>query len=337
MYLKDGNNMSFSINHEMPDIVRDYARYLRNINGRGVKTVNEYCLDLRTFFRFMKKFRGLDCGLSFEKIPVNDIDIDFIRSITKSDIFEFMNYVADDRNNMSSTRQRKTSTLRGFFTYLSTHENLIDKNPTEDLATPKRKKTLPKYLSLEQSIDLLKAVEGPDKERDYCMLTIFLNCGLRLSELVNINIEDVEFGAQNIVVNGKGDKERSVYLNDACLEALVNYIKVRPKDQVKDKNALFLSKRKTRISPKTVQYIVNKYLEKIGLGNAGYSVHKLRHTAATLMYQYGNVDIKVLQDILGHENLGTTQIYTHTSSKQRESAIQSNPLSQITNKSKDGE
>ena len=339
---------------EMPEIVRQYALYYRNIKGRAPKTVNEYCSDLRTFLRFMKHFRGyVSQDTPMEEIPIGDIDLEFIRSITAMDIFEFMNYAADGRSNMSSTRQRKSSSLKSFFNYLTVHEGLLDSNPTENLTPPKKAKTLPRYLTLEQSRELLNAVDGPDKERDYCILTLFLNCGMRLSELVSINMSDVIHNNSTLRIVGKGSKERIVYLNDACLASIDAYVRVRPKDDVKDKNALFISNRGTRISPKTVQAMVNKYLTKIGLGGVGreavhamvkktllkagldpdkYSSHKLRHTAATLMYQYGNVDIRVLQDILGHENLGTTEIYTHTSSKQMEDAVNANPLSKMREK-----
>ena len=327
--------MSFSIKAEMPFIVQQYALYLRNIRGLSAHTVDEYCMDLRTFFRFIKRDRGLAGDENnLEAISVNDVDLDLIRSITTLDIFEFMNFVADSRNNMSSTRQRKSSSLKSFFKYLTVHEKLLMENPTENLTPPKKKKSLPHFLSLEQSIELLNAVEGPDKERDYCILVSFLNCGMRLSELVGINISDVLHNNSTIRILGKGNKERIVYLNQACLEAIESYLKVRPKDGVKDRNALFLSNRKTRISPKTVQFIVKKYLDKIGLSGPGYSVHKLRHTAATLMYRHGHVDIRVLQDILGHENLGTTEIYTHTSSTQMEDAANANPLSKVQNKKK---
>ena len=329
--------MAFSM-AEMPPVVQDYARYQRNIRGRSLKTVNEYCLDLRTFFRFMKRYRGLvPAETELTEIIIDDIDIEFIRSISTVDIFEFMNYTTDEREKSANTRQRKVSAIKGFFNYLTVHEHLIDENPTENLIPPKKKKSLPKYLSLEQSIELLNAVDGPDKERDYCILTLFLNCGMRLSELVGINLTDVLYNNSTIRILGKGNKERIVYLNDACLKAISDYVAVRPKDKVKDRNALFLSNRLTRISPKTVQALVNKYLAKIGLGGAGYSVHKLRHTAATLMYQYGEVDIRVLQDILGHENLGTTEIYTHTSDMQIEAAAKSNPLSKVSAKKKKDE
>lgn len=322
--------MSFSIKDEMPDAVQQYAMYLRNIKGLSAKTVDSYCMDLRTFFRFLKHNKGLvNSNVPMEEISIRDISLDFIREITTTDIFEFMNYVADERSNMSSTRQRKSTSIKSFFKYLTIHEGLLDDNPAEQLTPPKAKKALPHFLSLEQSIDLLNAVDGPDQERDRCMLTLFLNCGMRLSELVAININDVLRNNNTLRILGKGNKERIVYLNQACLDSINNYLAVRPKDGVIDRNALFLSARKQRISPKTVQFIVKKYLAKIGLDGPGYSVHKLRHTAATLMYRYGDVDIRVLQDILGHENLGTTEIYTHTSSQQMENAINSNPLAKI--------
>lgn len=319
----------------MPYVVQEYAMYLRNVRGLSAKTVEEYCMDLRTFFRFMKLNRGLAArDQPLEEISVKDVDMDFLKTIRTYDIFEFMNFVADERNNMSSTRQRKSSSLKSFFKYLTVHEKLLEENPTENLAPQKKKKSLPHYLSLEQSIELLDAVDGPDQERDRCILTLFLNCGMRLSELVSINITDVVHNNSTLRILGKGNKERIVYLNQACLESIENYLAVRPKDGVIDRNALFLSNRKTRISPKTVQFLVKKYLEKIGLSGPGYSVHKLRHTAATLMYRYGNVDIRVLQDILGHANLGTTEIYTHTSSNQMEAAINANPLAKVAPKKK---
>ena len=322
--------MSFSIKLEMSPLVQQYAMYLRNIKGLSAKTVDEYCMDLRTLFRFLKNNWGLEQpGVPLEEIPVHDVGLEFVSRIKTYDVFEFMNFVADERNNMSSTRQRKSSSLKSFFKYLTIHENLLQENPTENLTPPKKKKALPHFLSLEQSIELLQAVEGPDAERDRCILTLFLNCGMRLAELVSINISDVLYNNSTLRIIGKGNKERIVYLNQACLDSINSYLAVRPKDGVIDCNALFLSNRKTRISPKTVQAMVKKYLDKIGLSGPGYSVHKLRHTAATLMYRYGDVDIRVLQDILGHANLGTTEIYTHTSSSQMEDAINANPLAKV--------
>ncbi len=312
-----------------PEILREFLSYLQNVKGESPRTVDNYFVDLRIFFRFMKKFKGVVDEKTLEdQIPIDDITIDFIKEITFSDINYYMNYCISERHNKANARARKTSSLNTFFNYLTHKVNKLEKNPAEQLNTPKKTKSLPKYLTLEQSIELLNSVDGEYKERDYCILTLFLNCGMRLSELVGINLSDIR-SDNSLRLLGKGDKERVVYLNDACLSAIENYKKVRPIDEVKDKNALFLSKQKRRISPQMVQKIVYKYLEKIGLDSQGYSVHKLRHTAATLMYQHGNVDVRVLKDILGHENLGTTEIYTHLSSRQVQEAINSNPLSQV--------
>jgi site-specific recombinase XerD len=236
----------------------------------------------------------------------------------------FLVYCKDNHGNNERTRARKATTLRNFYKYLTVQKRLIDDNPLQELDSPKIKKTLPKYLTLDESLKLLSSVDGKYKERDYCILTLFLNCGMRLSELVSLNLSDIRSN-NTIVVTGKGNKQRIVYLNDSCNAAIKDYLLVRPVDCVKDRDALFISRQLKRISPKTVQYLVKKYLSEIGLDEM--SVHKLRHTAATLMYQHGNVDIRILQDILGHENLGTTQIYTHISDEQMKQAALSNPLS----------
>ena len=239
--------MPFSIRDELSPVVQQYAMYLRNVRGLSSKTVTEYCKDLRTFFRFVKRDRGLvPPETSFEEVAVQDADLEFIRSVTTYEIYAFMNYVADDRNNMASTRQRKTTTLRSFFGYLTAHEKLLEKDPTETLVAPKKGKSLPHFLSLEQSIELLNAVEGPNAERDRCILTLFLNCGMRLSELVAIDRTDVLRNNNTLRILGKGNKERIVYLNQACQEAISRYLAVRPKDGVVDRNALFLSNRGTR-------------------------------------------------------------------------------------------
>ncbi|MBQ2971897.1 MAG: tyrosine recombinase XerC [Ruminococcus sp.] len=314
---------------EASPIIRDYLLYMQTVKGKSPKTVDEYFTDLRTFFRFIKLNRGLvSSSTLFEEIKVDDVDLELIKSVTLQDAYEFMNYLMRDRNNNASTRSRKTSSLKSFFDYLTVKKHLLDKDPVKELETPKRKKSLPKYLTLEQSIELLNAVDGKHKERDYCIITLFLNCGLRLSELVGLNVTDIRpDGTARIL--GKGNKERIIYLNSACVSAITEYLKVRPMDNVKDRNALFISSHLKRISPKTVQALVYKYLEKIGLDAQGYSCHKLRHTAATLMYQHGNVDIRVLKEILGHENLGTTEIYTHLNTQQMENAANSNPLSKV--------
>ena len=316
-----------------PPIIKEFLGYMGTVKGKSPLTVEEYFMDLRTFFRYMKQHRNqVPQDMPFDEISIDDIDLEFIKTITLTDVYEYMNFVSTQRKNKATTRSRKVSSLRTYFQYLTNKVNKLEHNPITELEPPKTKKSLPKYLTLEQSMDLLNAVEGPYQSRDYCIITLFLNCGMRLSELVSINMSDVIHNNSTLRIVGKGSKERIVYLNDACLASIDAYVRVRPKDDLKDKNALFISNRGTRISPKTVQAMVNKYLTKIGLGGAGYSVHKLRHTAATLMYQYGNVDIRVLQDILGHENLGTTEIYTHTSSKQMEEAVNANPLSKMREK-----
>ena len=318
---------------EAPSFLKEFLLYMQNIKGRSTKTVDEYYLDLRTFFRYINVHRNIiSSEVDFESIPIDNVDIDLIKSITLMDAYEFMNFLIRNKNNTNSSRSRKTSSIRQLFKYLEKN-HLIEYNPMQELETPKKKKTLPKYLTLEQSIELLNAIDGPYKERDYCIITLFLNCGLRLSEMVGLNYNDIR-SDNTMRVLGKGNKERIVYLNKACIDAINAYKLVRPVDGIKDKNALFISRNNNRMSVKTVQAMVYKYLEKIGLNSQGYSCHKLRHTAATLMYQTGNVDIRVLKEILGHENLGTTEIYTHLKSEQLEQAANANPLSKIKPKEK---
>ncbi len=321
--------MSINSIAEASPVIKDYLLYMQTIKGKSPKTVDEYFSDIRTFFRFIKVSRGIvSASTPFEDIKVDDVDIELINTVTLQDAYEFMNYLLRDRDNNASTRARKTSSLKSFFNYITVKKHLLDKDPIKELETPKRKKSLPKYLTLEQSIELLNAVDGKHKERDYCIITLFLNCGMRLSELVGLNVTDIRpDGTARIL--GKGNKERIIYLNSACINAITEYLKVRPMDGVKDRNALFISAHLKRMSPKTVQALVYKYLEKIGLDSQGYSCHKLRHTAATLMYQHGNVDIRILKEILGHENLGTTEIYTHLNTQQMENAANSTPLSKI--------
>lgn len=312
-----------------PALLRDYLIHLNVIKGKSEKTIEEYFIDIRTFFRFLKVHRDIvSTEIPFEEIPINDVDLELIKSVTLADAYEFMTYLKDERGNNSSTRLRKTSSLRGFFNFLTLKKHVLEENPLKELETPQQKKSKPKFLTLDQSVKLLESVDGKYKERDYCILTLFLNCGLRLSELVGLNLNDIS--SENYIrVIGKGNKERIIYLNDACLYAISDYLKVRPNDGLADRDALFISSHKKRMSPSMVQKLVYKYLEKIGLDSQGYSCHKLRHTAATLMYQHGNVDVLVLQDILGHSNLSTTQIYTHLNTEQKEKAAKANPLSKI--------
>lgn len=325
--------MSVNWMDESPAIIKEYLIYMGVVRGKSKSTVDEYYLDLRTFFRFLKMKYGLvQIDTQFTDIKIDDIDIDFIKKVTLNDAYEFLNYTMAERNNNASTRSRKVSSISSYFKYLTNKKVYLSFNPMEDLEAPKQGKRLPKYLTLEQCYDLLNAVDGIYKERDYCILVLFLNCGMRLSELCSINYNSIK--DNQLTILGKGNKERKIYLNEACITAINEYMKVRPSEGVQDKYALFISRHNKRISPKTVQAIVNKYLDKIGLGGQGYSVHKLRHTAATLMYQHGGVDIRVLKDILGHENLGTTEIYTHVSDNQMESAINANPLSGVKYKTK---
>lgn len=325
--------MSISFIDEAPQIIKDYLFYMQTVKGKSQKTVDEYYIDLRTFFRFIKLQRGLVPNDSeFENISISDVNLELVKTVTLNDAYEFMNYIQRERKNQNVTRARKSSSLKGYFNYLATKKCVLDSNPVEQLEVPKKKKSLPKYLTLEQSLELLNAVDGDYKERDYCILTLFLNCGLRVSEMASLNYTDIHQDDTMRVV-GKGNKERIIYLNSACVSAIENYMRVRPVDGVKDKYALFISRNHRRMSVKTIQAMVYKYLEKIGLNAQGYSCHKLRHTAATLMYQYGGVDIRVLKDVLGHENLGTTEIYTHLSSEQMKNAAEKNPLSKVKQKS----
>ena len=318
--------------HTLPQSVIEFLNYLSVVRSKSELTVLEYASDLRLFFRFMLVYRGIVAkDTEFEKIDISFIDLDFIKTVKISDAYAFLSYCRSERKNDSASIARKVSSLRAFFKYLCVKMKQIPENPREELESPKLKKALPKYLSLEESIQLLESIDGRDKERDYAIITLFLNCGLRLSELCSLNYSDIKTDG-TMTVTGKGNKERTIYLNEMCVNAVKEYMKVRPVDGVKDKHALFLSNRKSRISPKTVQHIVEKFIEKSGLGDRGYSTHKLRHTAATLMYQKGGVDVLLIKDILGHENLATTEIYTHIVDEQLKDAVSSNPLNKLKGK-----
>ncbi len=314
---------------DLPYLLKKFLTYLEVVKNKSTLTVLEYASDLRTFLRFMKiSHKLVDKNVRFEDIDISDIDEKFLNEITLNDGYEFLLYCKNVRNNDSTARARKVTSLKSFFKYLDSRENVIKENPFRELEAPKLKKTLPKYLSLEQSRMLLNCVyndSNPNKERDFCILTLFLNCGLRLAELVGLNLNHIH-DDNSMTVTGKGNKERTVYLNASCIAALNNYLKVRPVDGVKDRDALFISRNKQRLSRRSVQSIVENALEKSGLANLGYSTHKLRHTAATLMYQHGDVDVLLLKEILGHENLSTTQIYTHVADEQLRQAVNLNPL-----------
>ena len=313
-----------------PGFLRDYLYYMLTIKGRSKLTVEGYFIDLRTFFRFLKKYKGLvPEETPLDEISIQDVPLSLAAEVTLSDVYEFLNYTFTEKSNNARTRARKVSALRGLYKYLTNNVGLIPTNPIEKLELPTAKQALPTYLNLEQCYDLLRTFDqaDPNHPRDYCIVTLFLNCGMRLSELCGINLSDIDSGITSMRVVGKGNKERMIYLNDACREAIKKYLPVRAADpEIRDKDALFLSSRHTRISNKTVQWVVYKYLDEAGLGNKGYSAHKLRHTAATLMYRTGNVDVRVLKDILGHEQLNTTQIYTHVSDEGMRRAVDANPL-----------
>lgn len=312
--------------NELPRLVQQYLLYLEAIKGHSELSVIEYASDLRTFFRYIMRQKGLvDKNTEDSEIDLSPIDISFIKKITLNDAYQFLIYCKNDRKNNDNTRARRVISIRRFFIYLTDNQGLLDYNPMKNLDIPKTKKALPKYLTLEEAEVLLSVVDGPYKERDYAIITLFLNCGMRLAELVSIDYNDIKADG-SLIITGKGNKERTVYLNQACINAITAYMKKRPNDGVKDR-ALFLSSRNQRISPKTVQHIVYTNLDKAGLGDRGLSVHKLRHTAATLMYQHGNVDVLLLKEILGHENLGTTEIYTHLANDATKKAIEANPLS----------
>ena len=321
---------------DAPQILRDFLIYHETIRGHSKATVDEYYLDLRTFFRFLKLSRGLVSRTTeLDEISIADVDVPFVASVTLAEVYDFLAYLARDRVKQAnspepeyglsaSSRARKISAIRSFFKYLTMKAKLLDENPVQDLDSPKIPKTLPRYLTLEESQRLLSVVEGKNRERDYCILCIFLNCGLRISEIVGLNVSD--YRGESLRVVGKGNKERTVYLNDACRDAIDRYLEVRKLLAPPRVTAMFLSNRRARISCDSIQVMVKKNLTKAGLDASLYSAHKLRHTAATLMLQNG-VDVRTLQEVLGHENLNTTQIYTHIDNAELRTAADANPLS----------
>ena len=325
-----------------PTILREYAEYTVVIKGNSEKTVCEYLLDLRTFFRFMiTKWNDIELPMDeFEKLSIKHIGVNDVKRITQKNVIEYLMFAGYKRENSPTTRMRKLSALKSFFKYAYSKEHIIDVNPTLDVDAPKKSATLPKYLSVEEAVKLIETVKN-DKEsktrgRDYAIIVLFLNTGMRLSELVGLNLESFDPDLTMVKVLGKGSKERVIYLNKAARTAMIEYLRQRldPKHVRTSSNAVFLSGRDNRISNKTVQWMVQKYLKMAGLGCKGLSVHKLRHTAATLMYQSGKVDIRVLKDILGHEQLNTTQIYTHVVDRNLEEAVENNPLSDVVLKKK---
>ena len=327
---------------ENPVFLNDFLDYSNTILNKSPNTMKEYNYDINHFLKFIKHKFGMaemDDEFGLANVKINDLDLNTISKIQLEDIHAFLGYMKETFHSKPATLARKVSSIRVFFNYLCNKTKKIPNNPAIDLETPKLGKRLPKYLSLEQSKELLKVSQTPppashgnhdNSSRNFAIITLFLNCGMRLSELVGINIKDIDFSECKLNVIGKGNKERTIYLNKACINAINNYLVDRPKEGVKfnSRDALFLSEQRKRISNRTVQYIVKEELRLAGIDANKYSVHKLRHTAATLMYKYGNVDIRALQELLGHESISTTEIYTHVDNEQIRNAVESNPLAE---------
>ena len=313
---------------EAPALIRDFLVYHETIQGHSKRTVDEYYLDLRSFFRFLKWDKQLVSKTeSMDSISIADVDISLATSVTITDVYSYMNYLTRDRGLNAASRARKVATIRSFYKYLTNKAKLLDQNPVQDLDAPRRRKSLPKYLDLDESIHLLESVNGKNSSRDLCILTLFLNCGLRISELVNLNKTDVR--GEQLRVLGKGNKERILYLNEACQRAIQNWMTERDAMTLVDQNALFVTlQNRTRITRAAVHKLVKKHLAAAGLDTTQYSSHKLRHTAATLMLQNG-VDVRTLQEVLGHDHLNTTQIYTHVDNEDLRTAARANPLGRL--------
>lgn len=318
-----------------PSFLNSFLDYTATILNKSPATVKEYNYDISRFLKFIMYHLKLTDEKNIDNIDIHNMNVSILNNLKLDDIHAYLFYLTNTFQSKPATRARKASSIRVFFKYLSQKANLIENNPALNLETPKLGKRMPKYLSLDDSKKLLAVVNNDEKdrnkERDYAIITLFLNCGMRLSELVGINLKDIDFNENKLNVTGKGNKERTIYLNKACVNAINNYLAVRPKNGIKqgDSDALFLSERLERISNRTVQHIVKQELLKAGLDTNKYSVHKLRHTAATLMYRYGNVDIRALQELLGHESISTTQIYTHVDNQQIRNAVEDNPLANL--------
>ena len=318
-----------------PDYLNSFLEYSLTYKKKSPNSVDQYNSDLIMFLRYMKYHFKMTDEAEFSNINIKDFTIQDLAKVKENDIHNFITYLSINRKCGPATCARKISTIRIFFKYLTITNPLLSENPAQNLETPKLNKRLPRYLTLEDSQKLLNASlndeNDKNKERDFAIITLFLNCGMRLSELVGINISDIKFDDMKLTVIGKGNKERTIYLNKSCIDAINAYLKVRPTNPKKDsKNsdkALFLSSYRQRISKRTVENVVDRELLNAGLDTSKYSTHKLRHTAATLMYKYGQVDIRALQELLGHESISTTEIYTHVDNDQVRSAVENNPLS----------
>ena len=319
---------------ECPYFLNDFFTYQRVVLLKSEKTIEAYFIDLRVFLRYLKVKKGVvPKDTPFKNIDISDIPIEYIRLLTKLDILQYLNYVASERDNSAKTRHRKLASIRLFFRCMYRDLGLIDSDPAKDVDYPKMPDHLPKFLTLDESINLLENMntDDPFYLRDYCIVTLFINCGMRLSELVGLNMQDVNLDERSMRLLGKGNKERIIHINDACADAILTYLPTR-KPSDKDPHALFLSKQGSRISNRRVEQIVDNALRDSNLDNRGFSTHKLRHTAATLMYQHGNVDPLMLKEILGHKSISTTEIYTHISNEGLKQAMDASPLANIKNK-----
>jgi len=323
---------------EFSPLIREFASYKTVIQGCSQRTVEQYLIDLRTFFRYLIAEGNaplLYDNDKFREITVESVGLEELRVVTTEQIYDFLLYTDSQRDNQSAAKARKLSAIKALYKFLVNKRGMLKDNPAANIDTPKRRKALPKFLTLEEAIQLLAAIDGdtesPNRARDYAIVTLFLNCGMRVGELVGINLQDIDPELRSLRVLGKGNKERMVYLNEACRSALSTYLTIRTDEKYRkvSDRALFVSNRMHRMSIQAVQAMVQKYLTRAGLEAKHFSVHKLRHTAATLMYQSGQVDIRVLKDILGHEQLNTTQIYTHVSNRNMEEAMQHNPLAGV--------
>lgn len=314
---------------ENPEFINSYLVHQKLVKLHSDRTIEEYYFDIRLFLKYYIMMNKNDVD-DIESADISHFNPSDLKKISVSDIYNFIFFASDERHNSDKSRYRKVSSLRSFFNYLEKVEHLIDDNPCRDLDIPVPKAALPKFLSLDESLRLLSVSDQKDSERDYCILTIFLNCGIRLSELVGINISDIDFYENRMKVLGKGNKERMIYLNKACVDSLQKYLVIRKSNlKAASEPALFISNQNTRISKRRVQQIVEKALDAAGLDGKGITTHKLRHTAATLMYQYGDTDVLTLKEILGHASVSTTEIYTHLESESIRNAVESNPLANV--------
>ncbi len=316
---------------DVPQILRDYLNFMTVIKNKSQNTVREYYYDLRIFFRYIC---AVECSIKIselDSVNLDSFDDNWLKKITLRDLYEFLAFIHNEKSSNDNYKARKVASLKSFFNYLHTRIEFIENNPTANLDSPKIKKTVPRHLTFEEAVRFLKCIDGKFRERDLAMFVLFLNCGLRLSELVGINLRSVDFAKRTLRVVGKGNKERIVFLNDLCLEAINGYMAVRPNDIIKPghKDALFISSRGTRISNRMVELIAKKYFQAAGLDYELFSPHKLRHTAATLMFKEGNVDLRTVQELLGHASLSTTQIYTHIGNDDLRDAANKNPLSTL--------